>query len=278
MIIVGAGLTAMDVILTLAERQPGRGGAITLLSRSGLLPRSHLASPAAPIDPMSWLNELAVTGRVTRVRDLTRAFRAAVRGKSAAGGGGWRAVIDGLRPYTHGLWAALGEVERRRFLRHVRSFWEVHRHRTAPQIGARIEELEAAGFFVKVRGKIRSGRSEPAGLALRVAVSRRGADPLERALHANWAINCTGPSPTVGHHEDGVAASLIEAGLARMDPIGMGLETDPLGRPLGRTGRASGGLWIIGSLRRPALWETTAVPELRVQAETVARDCLVALA
>ena len=75
-----------------------------------------------------------------------------------------------------------------------------------------------------------------------------------------------------------MAASLIEAGLARMDPIGMGLETDPLGRPLGRTGRASGGLWIIGSLRRPALWETTAVPELRVQAETVARDCLVALA
>lgn len=274
-IIVGAGLTAMDVILSLADRQPGRSGAISLVSRSGLLPRSHLATPSAPVDPMPWLNELALTGRVTRVRDLTRAFRAAV---SASRGADWRATIDGLRPYTHGLWAALGDRERRRFLRHVRSFWEVHRHRTAPQIGARIEALETAGFFTRIRGRLRSGQGDLAGLSLQVSATRRGADPVERTVRADWAVNCTGPSPTISHHEDGVAASLIEAGLARMDPIGMGLETDPIGRPIGRSGRASGRLWIIGSLRRPALWETTAVPELRVQAETVARDCLVALA
>ena len=75
-----------------------------------------------------------------------------------------------------------------------------------------------------------------------------------------------------------VLAPLIDAGLARMDPIGLGLETDPLGRPLSHSGRSSGGLWVIGSLRRPALWETTAVPELRAQAESTARDCMKSLA
>jgi uncharacterized NAD(P)/FAD-binding protein YdhS len=148
----------------------------------------------------------------------------------------------------------------------------------APEIGARIEALRARGFFTAVRGRIRSGEADAGTLRLRVEVFRRGAGPVERTIEARWAVNCSGPSPTVGHVEDRFAASLIDAGLARMDPIGLGLETDPLGRPLARSGRSSGGLWVIGSLRRPALWETTAVPELRAQADSTARECLQALA
>lgn len=277
-VILGSGLTAMDVLLSLAARAPDRAGRVTLVSRSGLMPRVH-AVPAQPaIDPMPMLNELALTGRVTRVRDLLRAVRGAIRGSGASSAKDWRAVIDGLRPYTHGLWSALSQDEKRRFMRHLRSLWDAHRHRMAPEVVARIEALRASGFFTPVRGRVRSGEADAEGLRLRVDRFERGGPHAEQVLQARWAVNCTGPSPSVGHAEDRVAASLVDAGLARMDPIGLGLETDALGRPVARSGRSSGGLWVIGSLRRPALWETTAVPELRGQAETVARECLLALA
>jgi uncharacterized NAD(P)/FAD-binding protein YdhS len=277
-IVVGSGLTAMDMLLSLSA-QPGRTAPVTLVSRSGLMPHAHAMDPSPPIDLLPLLNDLALSGHVTRTRDLLRALRDAIdgrRGKPTAHAD-WRAVIDGIRPYAQGIWSALGDRERRRFLRHVRSFWEIHRHRMAPAIGARIEALRQKGTFVFLRGRIRAGEGDASGVRLRVELHQRGKPSIERVMEAGWAINCTGPSPAVGHQEDRFAASLIEAGLARMDPLGMGLETDPLGRPVSRSGRSTGGLWVIGSLRRPALWETTAVPELRVQAETVARECLAAL-
>jgi len=277
-IIVGAGLTAMDQLLSLAARQPERKAPVIVVSRSGLMPAVHASTTQPPVDPMPMLNDLALSGRVTSVRGLLRAIRRAIRGSAGAPPQDWRAVIDGLRPYTHGLWSALSQAEKRRFMRHLRAIWDSHRHRMAPEIGARIEALRASGFFTAVRGRIRAGEADAKALRLRVEVFHRGEPSTERTIEARWAINCTGPSPAVGHAEDRFTASLIDAGLARMDPIGLGLETDPLGRPLARSGRSSGGLWVIGSLRRPALWETTAVPELRAQAESVARECLQALA
>lgn len=277
-VIVGAGLTAMDQLLSLAARQPDRSAPVTLVSRSGLMPAAHAPVAQPPVDPMPMLNDLALSGRVTSVRGLLRAVRRVIRGSAGAPPQEWRAVIDGLRPYTQGLWSALSQVEKRRFMRHVRAIWDTHRHRMAPEIGERIEALRGKGFITAVRGRIRSGEADASALRLRVEVFQRGAPSNERIIEARWAINCTGPSPTVGHAEDRFAASLIDAGLARVDPIGLGLETDPLGRPLAGSGRSSGGLWVIGSLRRPALWETTAVPELRGQAESVARECLQALA
>jgi uncharacterized NAD(P)/FAD-binding protein YdhS len=277
-IIVGAGLTAIDQLLSFAARQPNRRASITMISRSGLMPAVHASVAQTPVDPIPMLNDLALSARVTGVRGLLRAVRRVIRGSASAPPQDWRAVIDGLRPYTQGLWSALSQAEKRRFVRHVRPIWDAHRHRMAPEIGACIEALRASGFFTAVRGRIRAGEADSKSLRLRVEVFHRGEPSTERTIEARWAINCTGPSPAVGHAEDRFAASLIEAGLARMDPIGLGLETDPLGRPLARSGRSSGGLWVIGSLRRPALWETTAVPELRAQAESVARDCLQALA
>jgi uncharacterized NAD(P)/FAD-binding protein YdhS len=278
-LIVGSGLTAMDLLLTLDARHPARSGPVMLVSRSGLLPRVHAESPVEPVDPMPMLNDLALGGRVTSMRDLLRAVRRVIGGRRGLPArADWRAVIDGLRPYTHGLWAALPERERRRFARHVRSFWEVHRHRMAPRIGAHIEALQAQGFFDLIRGRPTSAEAGQGLVRVTLRERRRGSLTRERTVEAQWVVNCTGPSPTVGHAEDRFAASLIAAGLARMDPLGLGLETDFSGRPIGRSGRSSGGLWVVGSLRRPALWETTAVPELRAQAEMVARECVASLA
>lgn len=275
--IIGTGLTAMDVLLTLCKQPSSRRPPIHLISRSGLLPRAHALAPSPPADMLPLLNELALTGRVTSVRALLRAVRTATQGRGATPAlhADWRAVIDGLRSYTHGLWHAMPLGERRRFLRHLRSMWDMHRHRTAPQIGACIDALIASGDVVPHRARPIDAVATAEAVTLRVR--EHGGDAM-RELRSKWLINCSGPTPSVGHADDRAAASLIEAGEARLDALGLGLDTDLMGRPLDRHGRSSGGLWVIGSLRRPALWETTAVPELRVQAEATAQACITTLA
>ena len=274
--LIGSGLTATDLSLSLCRGESPRPGRVHLLSRSGQMPRVHAQNPVQPVDMLPVLNELAFTGGVSRVRSLMRALRVAIR--KAGPHGDWRAFIDGLRPYIHGIWSALPLAERRRFFRHARSLWEVHRHRTAPEIGARIATLQHMGALVSLRARPLAAEATSDSVRLRFLERLPDASSRERSIDVQWVVNCSGPSAMVGHHEDRVAASLIDAGHARMDPLGLGFETDMLGRPIGRDGRSAGGLWVLGSLRRPALWETTAVPELRGQAETVARECMTALA
>ncbi|WP_051380313.1 hypothetical protein [Bradyrhizobium sp. WSM1743] len=57
-----------------------------------------------------------------------------------AEGGDWRGVIDGLRPYTQRLWRELSPISKRRFLEHARAWWDVHRHRMAPELEGRITQ------------------------------------------------------------------------------------------------------------------------------------------
>ena len=56
-------------------------------------------------------------------------------------GGDWRSVIDALRPHTQRLWRSMSLVQRRRFLRHARPYWDLHRHRMAPEIEEQMAAL-----------------------------------------------------------------------------------------------------------------------------------------
>ncbi|HWY24061.1 MAG TPA: hypothetical protein VNX47_04035, partial [Nevskia sp.] len=58
------------------------------------------------------------------------------------------------------------------------------------------------------------------------------------------------------------------------DALGLGLLTDAQGALLDRDGQASTWLYTLGPARKGQLWETTAVPEIRVQAQALARRLL----
>lgn len=122
-LVLGTGLTMVDAVLALDDA--GHPGPFLALSRRGLRPQVHapVAAPAEVFDP----DRLP-----TRTADLVRRVR------EAAGRTEWRAVVDSLRPYTHRLWQGLPLEERRRFLRHVRPYWDIHRHRIAPAVAARL--------------------------------------------------------------------------------------------------------------------------------------------
>lgn len=71
-----------------------------------------------------------------------------------------------------------------------------------------------------------------------------------------------------------LARALMEKGLARPNDLGIGFATDRHGALLDASMCPSSVFFTIGPPRRGELFETTAVPELRVQAEELALHLL----
>lgn len=272
LLLIGTGLTAYDV--TLALRALGHNAPVYALSRRGLTPHGHRAG-RGPTADLRLADELAAftaplpAGGATpwRLSRLLRTLRTRARQS-----GDWRATIDQLRPLTNLIWQAMDEPTRRRFLRHARPYWDVHRHRAAPTIVATMTALLRGGGFVVLAGRITGMRPDPLGL--QVEVQPRGGGPAS-LLRVARIINCTGPDSDLTRSNDPLIRSLLEQRLITPDRLRQGILTAADGSAL----TAHDGpprLFALGALRRPREWESTAVPELRVQAAELARTLLAA--
>jgi uncharacterized NAD(P)/FAD-binding protein YdhS len=85
-------------------------------------------------------------------------------------------------------------------------------------------------------------------------------------------VNCTGPCSDLARVHDPLVGDLRTRGVIVPDSLGIGIETNDDGAVIGRDGHASRSVFTLGGTRRPALWESTAVPELRGQADDLARQ------
>ncbi len=249
-LILGSGLTMVDVVLAL-QAQGWRGQA-TAVSRRGLTPRAHGAHHDAPVA----LPPEALTGplsqRLASARRLAREH-------------GWRRVMEGYRPITAELWRTATTAQRARFLRHLRPWWDVHRHRIAPEIAAALDALIANGRLSVRAGRVSATETSADAVALTVSAAR-GAQQL---LTAQWLIDCTGP----GHDAatTPLTAALIAEGRARLGPLKLGLDLDEAGHVLHADGTPDPDLYVLGPPARAALWETIAVPDLRQRIEQLSQ-------
>ncbi len=250
-VIVGTGLTMVDMLLWLQAR--GWRGQATALSRRGLKPRAHLAHPDAPLPPTDAMTRAPASRRLAEARRL-------------AGPSDWRGVMEGLRPITAELWAAADDATRDRFVRHLRPWWDVHRHRIANNISGAIGALEAGGRLTIVAGRVRRIDQTADGVSLDWRPRRGGDQP---ALTGQWLLDCTGP----GHDPamDPLTGPLIASGRARLDALKLGLDLDPFGRARAADGTPDNRLLVLGPPARGAFWETIAVPDIRKRIEDVAR-------
>jgi uncharacterized NAD(P)/FAD-binding protein YdhS len=271
LLLVGTGLTMVDVCLTLTEG--GHRGPIHAVSRRGLLPTAHRAAPKpAKYEPPKGVENWERTAR-GYLREVRREVAAA-----AKRGVDWREVITSLRPVTQRLWQGLDLRERKRFNEHVRPFWEIVRHRSAPTIDGRIQELILSGRLVIHSGRILGATPVIDGVDVRMATRGSGG---ERTRRFSRVINCTGPNSDcrvradagadgLGGAPTALIAQLVREGLATADPLGLGLRADAEGRLERKSPGLAPRLWLIGPLRKADLWECTAVPELRDEAAKVA--------
>ncbi|PZU51073.1 MAG: FAD-dependent oxidoreductase [Sphingomonas sp.] len=248
-LLIGTGLTAVDVALLLRDR--GHRGPLVAVSRRGLTPRAH-ADPA-PLPP---LREPPVASPRAILRHL----------RTQSGDIGWRAAVDQLRPHSQTLWRKMPPGEKQRFLRHARPWWDVHRHRMAPEVAARVETMTADGSFRSLAARFLSARATATGAELAI----RHRDGSTEELQVARVVNCTGPGEIAGSDHP-LVRSLLGSGLARPDPLGMGIDTDHLGRVIGHGGTLTQRLFAVGPLTRGSFWEITAVPDIRHQVWSLAR-------
>lgn len=271
-LLLGSGLTAVDAILSLSR--PDRTAPIHVVSRRGLVPLPHLREQKAPADISSLVAGLLDESRPLTIRQLFSSLREHIAAAEATGTD-WRQVIDGLRPSLAKLWQRLSVPERARFLRHVRPFWEVRRHRMAPDVSEKIVQLQMEKTLLLSAGSFASAVADEDGVD--VTLTPRDCSA-KQTVRVEWVINCTGPGIQNRHTTHPILRPLIESGSLAEDQLGLGLHTDAVGRAITATGQTHETLLVAGTLRKSTLWESTAVPELRQQSQVAALTALAAVA
>lgn len=263
-LVLGTALTMADVALAL--RREGFSGPMIALSRRGLLPERHEATetwPTPSLTDTEWQSVRLVMRRL-------RAEVAVARTK----GIDWRAVIDSVRPITQELWRAWPDAERRRFIRHARRWWDVHRHRMAPPNAAMLDRMLRDGGLRIVSGRVGAMRFDVD--AVRVTYEPHGGGaPIELAVQR--VVVATGLE-SAAKSSDPLMRQLIERRLLRWDGLGFGIEVTPELQIVDADGHPVPRFWALGPLVRGMFWECIAVPDIRLQAERLGKLAAVTLA
>jgi uncharacterized NAD(P)/FAD-binding protein YdhS len=256
-LIVGSGLTMADIVASLDRN--GHRGEIVAVSRRGLRSRGHPAVPSEPYGDFA-------TEPARTVRALVRRVRATVR-EAAREGKSWHGVLDQVRWQGPTIWGALPLRERRRLLRHLRPFWDVHRFRIAPQIEEALDRRAADGRFTLRTASLRGFAKEGDRIAVTLRDRRTGVSDTS-AFDA--VVLATGPAHGRAFSDNPLLGALEAAGLARPDPLRLGIEVDQASRAMGADGEAREDLFVAGPLARGTFGELMGLPDVNNHAIRVA--------
>ena len=231
-LLVGTGLTTVDVAAQIAAARPGVR--ITATSRHGLLPLRH-ALVAPGLAP-------SFDGDIRSLRGVLGEMR-----RCLAEGSDWRCLVESVKAVGNDVWRSLSFEDKEQFTRHLSRYWEISRHRMAPAMGQIIDDLLATGQLT--------------------VVSSREVDTAAYDL----VVNCTGPAPVSSTGWNPLVDSLAVKGMLWPGPFGLGVDVDADGALIDADGVGAPGMYAVGAARRGVEWEVAAVPDLRRQAVHLAR-------
>ena len=275
LLLIGTGLTMVDKVLELVHS--GFNGTLYAVSRHGLLPRAH-SRTSVPAFAQTELNQELYGDLIP----LFKAVKESIRSGSfehlfdnastvKMEVSDWRQVIDSLRPHSQALWASLSDKQKKRFLRHIRTYWDIHRHRMAPEIGDEIEKLTQSGKLKVLAGRLYSV-NETSEALIATIMPRGGGQPQQ--LKVKRMVNCSGFSPDFRRSKSTLAQSLLTRELVHPHPSGLGISVRTDGAVLDANQKPSKVLFTLGTSTMGLRGETVAVPELRVQTRDLARTLL----
>ena len=253
----------VDMVLSLDRR--GHRGPVVAVSRRGLLPSAHRLTAAhnLPSDEIPFGADLSKLLAWLRLRSA----------ELTANGADWRSAVQALRPHTQRLWREMTLDQKRRFLRHARVYWEVHRHRMAPDIEQALGRLIRDGRLTIIAGRVIDVQQDADRLEVRIV--RRGAkDPEQRAFAR--IIDCTGLTDDPLNSTNPLLRTLLARGSLRPDAVGIGFDVAENYAIVGADGARSRRVKAIGPLARAAFWECIAIPDIRIQCKQIAEALAVA--
>lgn len=262
-LILGNGLTMVDTLLSL--RAAGLKTPVLSVSPHGygMLPHRH---PGLQLRQFSeGLPEQA------SLRQLLRLFNRA-RHQVRRLGISAEPLIDALRPHTQRYWQQFSMAEKTLFMRRLRHLWGVARHRVPLHLHDQLQQQRLYGLLEVHAGQVVQARAAGEQLNLQIC-SRVHRDVAAQTFdyQSDFVINCTGPEQDyrklAGHPlQQAIAAGALAAG-----PLGLGLAADVTSLRLkDGNGAVYPAVYAIGALLRGELWESTALHEIRQQAQLIA--------
>ncbi|ESW77198.1 MULTISPECIES: FAD/NAD(P)-binding protein [unclassified Mesorhizobium] len=259
-LVLGTGLSMVDAFLSLEQR--GHRGEIVAVSRRGLLPSPHRKGNPIKLDVADIPLGTQLSYFVGWFRDLIR--------ENQKAGIDWRDVVDGLRPFNQKIWQNWPSSAKRRFVEHTKAWWDIHRHRLAPEVHARVTEAVRTGRIRPVAGRV---VGIEAGDGFTVGIQSRHTKALE-TLQVARIYDCTGIARDISTTSNSVVRSLVDRGLARPDPLRLGLDVTAKCEIIAGDGTASAKILAVGPLTRGTFFEIDAIPDIRVQCARLSKQLL----
>ncbi|WP_256753304.1 FAD/NAD(P)-binding protein [Mesorhizobium sp. Mes31] len=258
--VLGTGLSMVDAFLSLEQR--GHRGDIIAVSRRGLLPSPHRKGNPIKLDVADIPLGTQLSYFVGWFRDLIR--------ENQKAGIDWRDVVDGLRPFNQKIWQNWPSSAKRRFVEHTKAWWDIHRHRMAPEVYARVTEAVQSGRIRLVAGRV-VGITTAGGFTVEVQsrhTQRRETFDVARIY------DCSGIVRDISTSSNTVVRSLVDRGLARPDPLRIGLDVSANCEIIAGDGSASAKILAVGPLTRGTFFEMDAIPDIRVQCARLSKQLL----
>jgi len=257
-LLVGSGLTMVDVFLT--ARKANFHGKLIVVSRNGLLPAPHSLPGRFSFDEDFENKDLQQLFLIVK-RNLQRAY---------SGEGSFDEALDGIRKNIHSLWKNFSQADQKKFLRHLRSYWNIARHRIPESIHAELMEAVKKGEVEIISGRIMGTNYNQEKAIITIQTKKRE----EKKLYVTSVINCTGPQLDFLKIRSPLVTNLIQRKFVTVHPLRLGIRADNEFRVIQPNGESSRFLFVIGSALTGELWESVAVNELRQQAQQIATAIL----
>ncbi|MGX7875905.1 FAD/NAD(P)-binding protein [Mesorhizobium sp. ORM6] len=258
--VLGTGLSMVDAFLALEQR--GHKGEITAVSRRGLLPSPHRKGNPIKLDVADIPLGTQLSYFVGWFRDLIR--------ENQKAGIDWRDVVDGLRPFNQKIWQNWPASAKRRFVEHTKAWWDIHRHRMAPEVHAKVTQSVQSGRIRLVAGRV---VGIVPGEAFTVDVQSRHSQLVE-TFEVARIYDCSGIVRDISTSSNSVVRSLVDRGLARPDPLRIGLDVSANCEIIASDGTVSAKILAVGPLTRGTFFEIDAIPDIRVQCARLSKRLL----
>ena len=261
-LIIGNGLTMVDTVLGLLENK--YDGTIYSLSPNGFSLLPHISNGVLYKE---MLNELQPPYQLATLFSLFKKHIQLVSniGLSA------EPVIDSVRVKTQDIWKALSLDDKRRFLRHIKYKWGIARHRIPAHIHRKLQQLRIDKKLVSYKANLQNLEDEGDGV---LATFYNKETKAVEQVQVSRVINCTGPVSNIMRSDNELIRNLVKQGLIAPDPLYLGINATGNGAIIDIHGEESDTLFTLGSHMKGILWESTAVPDLRVQAERLSHVIL----
>lgn len=257
-LIVGNGLTMVDTVLELMEN--GCEGKIYSISPHGFTVLPHRYNGVAYSKLLEELKE------PYEINNLFQLFRRHIKLMKQFGFSA-EPVIDSIRTISQKIWIALSLPDKRRFLFHIKHLWDDARHRLPNHIYDLIQDLKNQNKLITIKGRLVDINETGRQIIVRFW---NGKNQIEESIVVSRVINCTGPLPDITKTKNILLKNLVSRGTIKPDALKLGIETDLQGAIINSNNITSDNLFTLGGNLKGLLWESTAVPEIRVQAENLA--------